>query len=1438
MEDWKFEKSSFKEKHISNSLNASKKLMSDEQFTKVFGQDQITAQFKTKAQELEASKIFSDKNLNKRQLIPHDDLKSKITQKYHQAFGNKEVRWITEGKRADHSKNKLKLQDHLKEEYELLIERRQEEMLQYETYVTDDEADKLAVMYNTPEKKTALREWAMGANTDNILLRLDDMELSQEMIVNNAKELISEKVEDRFRAYSRILRVVDAIDIDQFAYSTDREFASNYAKKYELLCKGTSAEVFINKFREEGGGSIDNVCLADLEVKIDMMKQYKQDYELRMQLLSSPLYALISTSDIKDYQGNRKSRSVHASQELKDYITLFEQLANSKVGKRKDITALYNEGIKLKREQLSTEYVQRAQHEIKDIEGYKDNTGAEILKSLSGKKAQEINSGFDKSDYDFMENTRINLGDEKLLGLDYEGLKALETAISDTMKNQSKNGLSKNANLLTAQDKFEKLVETRRKLLVSDKQLEYFKKYRHGLGCDFNNPNFKETTEYSVLNAIYKDKSTINRYNDDNAILKGNYQKQLSELAQELKENGYNVYEGPAEQLLIEKSYDKKPQMEENSTAALFDDALHANSMQSLKKLQNRDGSGKAGIKRFFAIFKEKYPAKCGELPDEAMAQSYTEREENHIKWFLHQLIGRDELSSKEIDDLENLWNKKQAFDQKKGEPVSDKLRKTVSDLLSAWRESLNDLEIEKEAMRSKIRQHNRTNELNKEKELKAAYDERNKNKPKVSTDKDYWQKKIKGSYKAIVKLETAPKLDLFFKAKPTNDKIRERIINHEARQERRNLYMQYSDEQREKLRSKTTYVIDQSEPDEINQRNQYGRLYMNSIRDVEKVLRTLKPEAYYKIDTIRDQNDPKERTVKLYHAEGTRLLEEEGHDVIEIDVGGSSYRELSHAQNGFLGYSEGDEYELHKQYGDKYHSHRKNKTMDYIRVKSRSGKSEKAKDRKKYRYTIAGPSPETGGLTNSGEYSIQETTYHILEIGQKHLEDIFKKWQEEDIAWEKSKQGENPADKRQKIDFLLRGHSRGAVGSVMGAMKLNYWIHNNYPQYADQVKLHLTQYDAVPGKFTNWGGYDKVDHAAKEHSVKFENASDVVQGNFTDKEFLPLGSDDVDTTMIYSMNTQYQNYFAAQEVRNAKRLIFTPFNHAVGLDADSTDASQLDQEGEKLHAMAFYDTTTGNAYRQSGLNHLPDGVYVMDEKHNLVKIGSVEEYVKIIQLTVPENELKEQAERHKCMLHAVASKFKVSDEEAEGIWKKNKTTSEVKEAAEKWKVFDAQNKVEALLDEENESMESIESEFDYKRLKKALIERRLSHTEYITKNSLTNWQEANKSGNDKNTKADSVIDFLKNCTEVNYYADYVNHDLFVYDKTEKNDAVQELTSYITKFLESAQSIDFDALSDEEKLIADTAADKVRDLINMPNPNIDIDKIVSVIKKSSADSFD
>ncbi|MBQ3786207.1 MAG: hypothetical protein II799_02930, partial [Lachnospiraceae bacterium] len=348
---------------------------------------------------------------------------------------------------------------------------------------------------------------------------------------------------------------------------------------------------------------------------------------------------------------------------------------------------------------------------------------------------------------------------------------------------------------------------------------------------------------------------------------------------------------------------------------------------------------------------------------------------------------------------------------------------------------------------------------------------------------------------------------------------------------------------------------------------------------------------------------------------------------VLEIDVGGSSFSEFRKEYEGLHGKHKEDDKSLDDKYGkltDEKDKYIRSKTKD---VKVKVG--DKEMSRNKTRYTMPGPLG-LGGKLNTGDYSIEKTRVRIRDYGAKYLTPIFKKW-EEDV-------NNNTTPDFHDIDLMIRGHSRGGVGASQGAMMLKSWIHDNYPHFEMFVQFHMIQYDPVPGgdvttksKFKD-EAYERFD---------YEQYQGVHGGDFTigGEKMRAVGRDS-SSTVVYSMVNQddfiHNTMFKPQEVLHAKRLILTPFNHDVGLDMEHIDETQTGGETkEKAHGMAYYDATSKKVYRNSGIDALGDGVYVMDENQIMVRVDSLAQLKSILALTMPEDFQKERQAR---ILRAAAS--------------------------------------------------------------------------------------------------------------------------------------------------------------------------------------------------------
>ena len=442
-----------------------------------------------------------------------------------------------------------------------------------------------------------------------------------------------------------------------------------------------------------------------------------------------------------------------------------------------------------------------------------------------------------------------------------------------------------------------------------------------------------------------------------------------------------------------------------------------------------------------------------------------------------------------------------------------------------------------------------------------------------------------------------------------------------------------------------------------------------SKIGSVRDAIKDLMPEVYQNMNRVLSDPNADERTSVLHHSRGTELLRDsDASNVLEFDMAGSGFEEFRNEKKGFHGKGdhlvdgkqvkvpkeqrqlqlswynrlritnwipgirtpEGIEKEnkrritqyngnpLVQQFGEQQIVN--GKRMDYIRQKVSIEKDETTKKvTSKTRITMAGPLA-LKGAANEGDYSIQNLREYMLEMGKNYLTGIMLQW----------KNGLKPPS---TIPIIIKGHSRGAVAAVEGAMMINKWVHDVFPEYADYVKYELTQYDPVPGTGSRFGVHAKVDHDSKEEYSK--------RGSSGSDKMLPLGKS-AETTVVYSLQTEHSHCFTPQEVQGAKRVILTPFKHGAGLD--QVDESNVKQGEEteltsQRHGASYTNAATGDVYRGSGINELGEGVYIVDEANNLIRFDNFKQASDVIDKIL--KNVKGQQSRHEIILRVVESWFR-----------------------------------------------------------------------------------------------------------------------------------------------------------------------------------------------------
>ena len=324
-----FENMQYKRGFISEKSRASK-----EQLEQVLGED-------TKSRQILEKKTATEQLFRQRfgEATPTtDSFKGMISETY-AATKHKNVSRMEKGKRAKESKEKLSLRKHLlKEQQTFLNERnRRKEMANNSIFAKDVERYKGDI--TREEEKEAFRYWVIS-----------DDEKDETQLKSRSSLLGGDHQRN---AITSVLKIVQNADINEFLDKNDGEFASNYAKKYEKLCRFASAEFYLKKLEEKDGSnsvSSKDLSVSKIRAKLEFFKEMKSQYEDRMELMSSPYYVLLRKADIKEYMEAGGEEKINAIQDesYRSYVRHFIKTQSSPLamGQTKATKARFDEIVK------------------------------------------------------------------------------------------------------------------------------------------------------------------------------------------------------------------------------------------------------------------------------------------------------------------------------------------------------------------------------------------------------------------------------------------------------------------------------------------------------------------------------------------------------------------------------------------------------------------------------------------------------------------------------------------------------------------------------------------------------------------------------------------------------------------------------------------------------------------------------------------------------------------------------------------------------------------------------------------------------------------------------------------------------------------------------------------------------------------------------------
>ncbi len=284
------------------------------------------------------------------EVIPQQMLEEKLDTAHQEVLGAKKLSQGQKTKRAQSAAKKLEEQRNLMQEKHLLVDKLKAD--------NDDVARALFWDKNKEDKKKNLKIFESEYRSE------EEKEAVQRWMIKGADEFGSEEMREGLISASHrdlniewmnILDEVNQADLSEFEYKSDREFISEYAIKYEKISKYALADAFFLKAvdAEKKGELSDHAGAKDIlreaRARIEVFKKLRQEYDDRMELISSPFYVLLSEKDISGYKSDKdikKLEDKEADPEFIEYVKRYQRLVKSDVGKGKSPEAAYKKAIK------------------------------------------------------------------------------------------------------------------------------------------------------------------------------------------------------------------------------------------------------------------------------------------------------------------------------------------------------------------------------------------------------------------------------------------------------------------------------------------------------------------------------------------------------------------------------------------------------------------------------------------------------------------------------------------------------------------------------------------------------------------------------------------------------------------------------------------------------------------------------------------------------------------------------------------------------------------------------------------------------------------------------------------------------------------------------------------------------------------------------------
>ncbi len=422
------------------------------------------------------------------------------TEKYNRwTYKNKQLGYFAKKDLDDHAKKQIDIQRHLYVEQSTYNKRKQEEREYLKQSVLKDEVPYLEERFKTEEEQEALSHWMVAEGQ----MKYGEGIGQRDYFNGLANETPRFYVLEMKKIIEHLPKMIRAED---FSFKNDKEFVSQYAKKYDLLCKGASAEVFVKKLEALiAADEIDTeVSLIEAKAVVSLCKELKTEYEERLMMIQSPYYAMTTAKDLDRYLGDDweeklKEDIKEGNPDFVDYVARYRKLKTSAFGKGKNLNSLYRE----KLQQIQQETRDRDVEKVRALQIQEQDTAENTMEAYYQKHLEDAKKAWaNKDDREFLTKTEISFG-HKAKDLEPKDYHQFEQMLLEIKYEGKLHGVPvKKEHQELIVKELDQLVALRRETYAKTNASMRTDTVQSGNFADMKNPAFLETEEGKFLQKL------------------------------------------------------------------------------------------------------------------------------------------------------------------------------------------------------------------------------------------------------------------------------------------------------------------------------------------------------------------------------------------------------------------------------------------------------------------------------------------------------------------------------------------------------------------------------------------------------------------------------------------------------------------------------------------------------------------------------------------------------------------------------------------------------------------------------------------------------------------------------------------------------------------------------------------------------------------------